>query len=113
MDEPKNRELNIDREFRDLIRPLMKDEYRFLEENLLADGCREPITVWKGVIVDGHNRYEICNRLGIPFSTQERHFDNREEAVIWICSNQLGRRNISDEARKYLIGKRYGELLRI
>lgn len=107
MDEPKNRELNIDREFRDLIRPLMKDEYRFLEENLLADGCREPITVWKGVIVDGHNRYEICTRLGIPFSTQERHFDNREEAVIWICSNQLGRRNISDEARKYLIGKRY------
>lgn len=107
MDEPKTIELTIDREFRDLIRPLMKDEYRHLEAALLSDGCQEPITVWKGVIVDGHNRYEICTRLGIPFSTRERHFDNREEAIIWICSNQLARRNISDETRRYLIGKRY------
>ena len=89
MDEPKTIELTIDREFRDLIRPLMKDEYRHLEAALLSDGCQEPITVWKGVIVDGHNRYEICTRLGIPFSTRERHFDNREEAIIWICSYRL------------------------
>lgn len=107
MDNSKKKELTIDREFRDLIRPLMKDEYRLLETALLEDGCREPITVWKGVIVDGHNRYEICSRLGIPFEVRERHFDNREEAIIWICANQLGRRNISDETRRYLIGKRY------
>ena len=107
MDDSKAPELTVDREFRSLIRPLLKDEYRHLEAALLTDGCREPITVWKGTIVDGHNRYEICRRLGIPFDTQERHFDNREEAIIWICSNQLGRRNISDEARRYLIGKRY------
>lgn len=107
MDEPKTRELTIDREFRDLIRPLMKEEYRLLESALQTDGCREPITVWKGVIVDGHNRYEICTRLGIPFEVRERHFDNREEAIIWICANQLGRRNISEETRRYLIGKRY------
>lgn len=107
MDELKSPELTIDREFRDLIRPLLKSEYRYLEAALQADGCREPIIVWKGTIVDGHNRYEICRRLGIPFETQERHFDNREEAIIWICSNQLGRRNISDETRRNLIGKRY------
>ena len=57
--------------------------------------------------MDGHNRYEICTRLGVPFDVRERHFDNREEAIIWICSKQLGRRNISDETRRYLIGKRY------
>ena len=107
MDKPNTPQLTIDREFRDLIRPLMKDEYRHLEQNLLADGCREPITVWKGIIVDGHNRFEICSRLGIPFEVRERHFDNREEVIIWICANQLGRRNISDETRRYLIGKRY------
>lgn len=107
MDDSKTPELTVDCEFRDLIRPLLKDEYRHLEAALLADGCREPITVWKGIIVDGHNRYEICRRLGIPFEVRERHFDNREEAIIWICANQLGRRNISDETRRYLIGKRY------
>ena len=88
MDDSKAPELTVDREFRDLIRPLLKDEYRHLEAALLADGCREPITVWKGIIVDGHNRYEICRRLGIPFDIRERHFDNREEAIIWICSNR-------------------------
>lgn len=107
MNDPKITDLIVDREFRDLIRPLMKDEYRHLESALLSDGCQEPITVWKGIIVDGHNRYEICKRLGIPFNVRERHFDNREEAIIWICANQLGRRNISDETRRYLIGKRY------
>ena len=107
MDDSKTPELTGACEFRDLIRPLLKDEYRHLEAALLADGCREPITVWKGIIVDGHNRYEICRRLGIPFEVRERHFDNREEAIIWICANQLGRRNISDETRRYLIGKRY------
>ena len=56
MDEPKTIEVTIDQEFRDLIRPLMKNEYRHLEAALLADGCQEPITVWKGIIVDGHNR---------------------------------------------------------
>ena len=107
MNEPKTIELTIDQEFRDLIRPLMRNEYRHLEAALLADGCQEPITVWKGIIVDGHNRYEICTRLNIPFRTREHHFDNREEAIIWICTNQLARRNISDETRRYLIGKRY------
>jgi hypothetical protein len=32
---------------------------------------------------------------------------SREEAIERICTNQLGRRNITDEARRYLIGKRY------
>ena len=69
MQEPENSELTIDQDFKDLIRPLRSQEYLQLEENLLADGCREPIVVWNGVIVDGHNRYEICKKHGIAFST--------------------------------------------
>lgn len=100
-------ELVIDECFKNLIRPLRKEEYLQLEANIAADGCREPIIVWNGTIVDGHNRYEICNRLQIPYSVREIDFANRDEAISWICSNQLGRRNISEETRKYLIGKRY------
>lgn len=101
------RQLEIDVEFKNLIRPLRKEEYSLLELNLVADGCREPIITWNGIIVDGHNRYEICNRLNIPYSVEEVTFQSREAAVIWICSNQLGRRNISEETRKYLIGRKY------
>lgn len=99
--------LKIDEQFKNLIRPLRKDEYKMLESNIVADGCREPIIVWNGTIIDGHNRYEICNRLQIPYSTREIEFSDRDEAISWICANQLGRRNITDETRKYLIGKRY------
>ena len=60
--------LEIDPEFKTLIRPLRKDEYLQLEVNLAVDGCREPIITWNNIIVDGHNRYEICNRLHIPYS---------------------------------------------
>lgn len=72
--------LEIDPEFKTLIRPLRKDEYLQLEVNLAVDGCREPIITWNNIIVDGHNRYEICNRLHIPYAIREMPFENREQA---------------------------------
>lgn len=99
--------LQIDPEFKALIPKLRKAELLQLESNLITDGCREPIITWNGIIVDGHKRYELCHRHGIPFRIQEREFDCRETVVAWICSNQLGRRSISEETRKYLIGIQY------
>ncbi|WP_312644145.1 hypothetical protein [Hydrogenoanaerobacterium sp.] len=99
--------LKIDEEFKNLIPPLSPDERKQLEENLLQDGCREPLCVWNKTILDGHNRYEICTRHQIPFKIAHIFLRSREEAVAWICANQLGRRNITDESRRYLIGKRY------
>ena len=101
------KKLQIDDEFKHLIRPLKRKEFLQLEENLLRDGCRDPIVVWNDVIVDGHNRYEICTRHGIPFYTKDMEFECREAAIAWICANQLGRRNITEETRKFLIGMQY------
>lgn len=99
--------LKIDEDFKNLIRPLLKQEYLQLEANILEDGCRDPITVWNRTIVDGHNRYEICKRHGIPFRIHKVSFSCREEAIAWICANQLGRRNLTEETRKFLIGLQY------
>lgn len=99
--------LKVDEQFKQLIPPLTDNEQKQLEENLVNDGCRDPLCVWEDIIIDGHNRYEICTRLGFPFSLQKMYFNNREEVIAWICANQLGRRNISEETRRYLIGKRY------
>jgi len=99
--------LKIDAGFKRLIPPLSAEELKQLEDNIIHDGCREPICVWNNTILDGHNRYEICTRQQIPFMIQRICFNNREEAITWICANQLGRRNITEETRKYLIGKRY------
>jgi len=99
--------LTIDPEFKQLIPPLLQTERKQLEENILRDGCREPIALWGNTIIDGHNRYEICRKHNLPFDTVQVSINNREEAIAWICANQLGKRNISDESRRYLIGKRY------
>jgi len=107
--------LKTDENFKQLIPPLTSIEQKQLEENIVKDGCREPLCVWGNTIIDGHNRYEICTRLKIPFAIQKLCFNNREEVIVWICANQLGRRNISEETRRYLIGKRYetGKMLHI
>ena len=99
--------LKIDEEFRHLIPPLSQSERKQLEENIINDGCREALCVWNKTILDGHNRYEICTRLQISFKILYVFIKSREEAIAWICANQLGRRNITIEARRYLIGKRY------
>lgn len=99
--------LQIDEYFKQLIPQLTLTERKLLEDNISKDGCCEPLCVWQNIIVDGHNRYEICTRLKIPFNIQQVDFSGRDEVIVWICANQLGRRNISDETRRYLIGKRY------
>ena len=91
----------IDAEFRDLCPPLTDDEFNLLEANILRDGIQDPIKIWRGVIVDGHNRYSIAQKHGLTFATVEMHFDTRDDAMIWIITNQSGRRNLSayDRAR--------------
>jgi hypothetical protein len=101
--------LKIDPEFQGKIPPLTFEELNQLESNILRDGrIINPIIVWQGLIVDGHNRFTIAKKHPeIPFTTHEKAFANRYEAIIWICKNQLGRRNLTPEQKKYLIGKQY------
>lgn len=65
-----------------------------MEENIKSVGCQDSIKVWNGIIVDGHNRYKICMSNNIHFEVQEMHFEDRDEAIIWIIKNQFGRRNL-------------------
>ena len=101
--------LQINPEFENMIPELTNDELSQLEENILAEGrIVNPIVVWNGVIVDGHNRYKIAQKHPhIQFTVHEKEFESEQEAQIWICSNQLGRRNLTEQHKKYLWGKRY------
>ena len=64
--------------------------------------------MWNKTILDGHNRYNILRKHSfIEYEIKEMEFSSRQEALIWICNHQLGRRNLTPERRKYLIGKRY------
>ena len=101
--------LIIDPEFRDKIPPLTEDEFTLLEENILSDGAVfSPLIVWDGTILDGHNRYEIIQKHPeLTYAVHKMSFANRYEAISWICKHQLGRRNLTPQQKKYLIGQRY------
>ena len=87
-------DLIVEQEFKELIPPLSPDEYSGLEKSLIEEGCRDALIVWNGVIVDGHNRYEICKEYGIEFKTIEKKFPDKDAAKVWIIENQFSRRNL-------------------
>ena len=84
--------LKIDPEFQNQIPPLTDDEYKQLEENILKEGkLLSPLIVWGNTLVDGHNRYAILQKHPeIYFSTMPLRFENREEALAWICRKSVG-----------------------
>jgi len=88
--------LKVEPKLRDVLIPLSKEKYEALEADILQNGCIQPIVVWNGTIVDGHNRYEICQKHGIPFDTVEHQFDSLAEARIWVWSNLKNTREPTD-----------------
>ena len=100
-------QLKIDPEFQRQINPPTFEEKHQLEMNILKEErVLNPIITWNGYIVDGYTRYQILRKYPfIPFEVIERKFSNRYEALAWICKNQLGRRNLTPEQKKFLIGK--------
>lgn len=103
------RVLKIDPEFQNKIPPLTDEEFRQLEENIMDAGeVYEAITVWNDTIIDGHNRYKVVlMHPGLRWRVREMRFEDKWEAFDWMYRNQLGRRNLTDEQRHYLLGKMY------
>lgn len=102
-------QLKISPEFQSKIPPLQFEEEQQLEQNIIAEGrLLNPIITWNGYILDGHTRYRILKKHGfIKFEVEEIQLANKYEALAWICKNQLGRRNLSPERKKFLLGKEY------
>ena len=102
-------QLKIDPEFQSKIPPLQFEEEQQLEQNIIAEGrLLNPIITWNGYILDGHTRYRILKKHGfIKFEVEEIQLADKYEALAWICKNQLGRRNLSPERKKFLLGKEY------
>lgn len=94
-----------------LIPPLTKEEYTQLEENILAEGCREAIILWNNqeeyVLIDGHNRYGICKKHKLDFKIEIKDFEDIEAVKDWMINNQLGKRNVTEKTKSYLRGTQY------
>ena len=95
--------ITINEELRAYIDPLTEDEYTALERSLLTEGCRDALVLWGDILVDGHNRYGICQKHNIPFNTvQNKSFQSMDDVHLWMIDNHLGRRSVSDFQRGVL-----------
>jgi ParB-like chromosome segregation protein Spo0J len=101
----------IRKDFKALIPPLAADELQQLEANILKEGVRDPLIIWpvddSFVLVDGHNRFSVCQKHGLDFPFQQVAFQDDDDVRDWMIRNQLGRRNLSPEQQSYLRGLRY------
>ena len=94
--------IKINEEFKKLIPPMEEDEYQQLETSIKKEGVREPLTLWNDILVDGHNRKEIADKLKVSYKTTKKNFKDKTEVILWMIDNQLGRRNISKYDRTRL-----------
>ena len=95
--------ITVNEELKAYIDPLTPDEHDALERSLLAEGCRDALVLWGDVLVDGHNRYGICQKHGLPFQTvQNTRFQSMEDVHLWMIDQHLGRRSVSDFQRGVL-----------
>jgi hypothetical protein len=93
----------VQEDLKTYIDPLTPDEYDALERSLLAEGCRDALVLWGDILVDGHNRFGICQKHGLPFNTvQNTRFRNIEDVHLWMIDQHLGRRSVSDFQRGVL-----------
>ncbi len=105
-------EIQIKSELQNFITPLSEDSRLQLEENIKLNGCLDPLTLWERkngdlVLVDGHNRYQICSDHHIPFRVRIIRFGSEEEAKDWMINHQLGRRNLNPDQLSYFRGLKY------
>ncbi len=109
-----DRPITIDPEIASQCPPLTEDERAGLEASVLAEGCREPLVVWDTmtgrILLDGHNRLEICKRHGKEYAVEALAFEDKVDAMIWVLRNQRSRRNLTDDQRA-MLADRERELL--
>lgn len=94
--------IHIDDEFKSLIPPLSLEESKQLTKNILEEGIREPIILWRNTIIDGHNRYRIAQEYDLDFETKKMEFESRSHVKLWMIDNQFGRRNLKLQDRAEL-----------
>lgn len=107
--------ITVDSEFSSLIPPLSMEERAGLESSIKQDGCLDALRVWRNghgdILLDGHNRLDICNRLGIGYRVEPIEVvASRDDAKIWIIQNQFNRRNLAPYQRAELALKLEGAI---
>ena len=85
----------------ELFPPMTPAEFADLKADIQAHGQIEPITVFKGHILDGKNRYRVCQELGLEPIVEE--WVREGSMVAWAASKNMQRRSLT-VGQRALIG---------
>lgn len=89
-------DIDVNEELKAYIEPMTPEEYEALERSILAEGCRDALVLWGTTLIDGHHRYAICQKYGLPFQTvQHPNFGSMDDVRLWMIDQHLGRRSLS------------------
>ena len=97
----------ITEEFKRLCQPLTNKERKFLEREIMTNGSIYPIRIWNTLLLCDFEIYEIYHQFQIPFDIKRVPGKNKIEVMVWICQEELKRERLTEEMKKYLLGKRY------
>lgn len=113
---------------KELIKPLSSDEYDGLKQNILQNGCQDSLKIWQTtqrfideqsetdeevfVLIDGHNRHQICKETNTPFNITLMKFESLDSVKDWMVLLQLNRRNVSPNELSYYRGLLYRNALK-
>ena len=100
-------EIIIDEEFQRLLPPLGEREFCRLEEDILTYGCMNPLVLWDGILIDGHNRFKIVMKHNLPYNVISLEFNSRYEVLAWMIRTQIDRRNLTPMQLTYYRGLHY------
>jgi hypothetical protein len=105
--DPKSLKVNV--AFQSLIPLQAKGELLVLEQSIEAEGCRDPLLIWKdhNVVLDGHTRRELCQKHKKQVKVREVELADEKAAIEYILSIQRQRRNLTREAMSYFRGSEY------
>lgn len=106
-EDPKSLKVNLD--FQRLVPLPSRGELLALRESVQAEGCRDPLLVWKGhnVVLDGHTRRELCIEFKKKVKVREVELPDEKAATEFILQLQRQRRNLTREAMSCFRGVEY------
>lgn len=89
--------ITVRQDYLELVPRLSEEDHKRLEDSLKKDGQLIPITVnQKGEVLDGHTRFEICNRLKLlPIKFIVKSFETADDEMQFVVMTNLARRHLS------------------
>ncbi len=100
--------LKKDKEYRELELPFSDTEEEKLIKEMRSGRQSRQIILWKGVIVEGYDYYDLCEKYHFSPKIEEYYFSHRDNVISWKCKKQLKRDDLHPNAFAWYLFRLYG-----